>query len=191
METDNRSILNSLLVAAKAGEQHAFEELLKRYSPLIDSLTGVFALSDPDADDFRQEACIAFYHAIKHFDTDQEKVQFGLYAKTCIRNRLISYARTIKRHEGEVSLSESVESDESADPARTLMEKEDYLALYRHIESVLSSYENRVWWMYLSGRTAREIASIFGRDERSVQNAIYRIRKKLRQSLPPQESRCR
>lgn len=184
MEADNREHLNSLLVAAKAGEQTAFEELLERYSPLIESLTSVFALSDPDADDFRQEACIAFYHAITHFDTLQEKVQFGLYAKTCIRNRLISYARLMKRREPAVSLEESDEIGDSIDPAQTLVEKEDYLALYRRIESVLSPYENRVWWMYLSGRTAREIAFQLEKDERSVQNAIYRIRQKLRNALP-------
>ena len=184
METENRASLDSLLVAAKAGEQRAFEELLERYSPLIESQTSVFALSDPDADDFRQEACIAFYHAIEHFDVGQEKVQFGLFAKTCIRNRLISYARRMKRMESTVSLSESDESDESADPAQTLVEQEDYLALYRHIESVLSPYESRVWWIYLSGITAREIAFLLCRDERSVQNAVYRIRQKLRQSLP-------
>ncbi len=184
METDTLESLNSLLIAAKAGEQHAFEELLERYSPLIESLTSVFALSDPDADDFRQEACIAFYHAIKHFDMQQTAVQFGLYAKTCIRNRLISYARVMKRQEGTVSLAESDEIGESNDPLQTLLEKEDYLALYRRIESVLSPYENRVWWTYLSGRTAREIACQLGKDERSVQNAIYRIRKKLRDALP-------
>ena len=36
----------------------------------------------------------------------------------------------------------------------------------------------------LSGRTAREIGDMIGRDERSVQNAVYRIRQKLRRELP-------
>ena len=35
-----------------------------------------------------------------------------------------------------------------------------------------------------SGHTAKEIARELGKEEKSVQNAIYRIRKKLRATLP-------
>ena len=37
--------------------------------------------------------------------------------------------------------------------------------------------------MYLSGYTAGEIASATGREEKSVSNAIYRIRRKLKALL--------
>jgi RNA polymerase sporulation-specific sigma factor len=63
------------------------------------------------------------------------------------------------------------------------VEKEDYRELSRRIESILSPYENRVWWLYLSGLTANNIAARLQKSERSIQNAIYRIRKKLRASL--------
>ena len=61
--------------------------------------------------------------------------------------------------------------------------EEAYMELYRRIESVLSPYESHVWWLYLSGETTGTIATRLGKDERSVQNAIYRIRKKLRAAL--------
>ena len=63
-----------------------------------------------------------------------------------------------------------------------------YMELYRRIESVLSPYENHVWWLYLSGQTTSAIAASLNKDERSVQNAIYRIRKKLRVELHPNSS---
>ena len=58
--------------------------------------------------------------------------------------------------------------------------------LVARLEEVLSPYENRIWWLYVSGQTAAQIAKAIGREERSVQNAIYRIRKKLRLALPHQ-----
>ncbi|MBQ7335354.1 MAG: sigma-70 family RNA polymerase sigma factor [Clostridia bacterium] len=176
-----------LLLAAKLGDQSAFERLLERYSPLIDSMTSEFAHSISGAeyeDDFRQEACIAFFNAVKHFDAEQNEVQFGLFAKICIRHRLVSYRRSLRKQEPMLSLDETVTSpEEEKDPSAYVEEEENYQALYRLIEATLSPYENRIWWLYLSGRTAKEIAFQLEKDERSVQNAVYRIRKKLRTAL--------
>ncbi len=183
MEERPECKLNTLLLSAKNGDGQAFEALLETYSPLIESQAAKFAGSFPAyREDLYQEACIAFYRAVENFDTDQDKVHFGLYAKTCIHNRLITYTRPLYRRDGEESFLD--EPDADADPGQTLMEEESYQALLAHIRTVLSPYENRVWRMYLSGRTAKEIASLTGKDERSVQNAVYRIRKKLRATLP-------
>lgn len=184
--------LTDLLLQAQGGDQKAFEELLDRYAPLIDSMTRQFSanptFSVQDREDLRQEALVAFYRALTQFDTDRGQVQFGLYAKECIRNRLISHLRTLKRHGQVLSLEESETVDEhpsdSENPADRMAEEEAYLALCRQVSGILSDYENRVWWLYLSGRTAKEVAVLMGCDEKSVQNAIYRIRKKLRSGLP-------
>ncbi len=183
MPNSTKSNLNECLAAAKAGDQAAFEALLARYAPLIESLISPYTPAC-DAEDLRQEASIAFCRAVERFDMEQKGVQFGLYAKICIRNHLISYARRMQASETVVSLESSEDTREETDPAQSLMDEESYAALYRRVEALLSPYENRVWWLYLSGRTAREIALLFSKDERSVQNAIYRIRKKLRASLP-------
>jgi RNA polymerase sporulation-specific sigma factor len=140
-----------------------------------------------DREDLRQEAILGFYKALTRYNTDQTEVQFGLYAKECIRNRLTSYLRRIKKYEQirplEDEGSEMIE-DAEQDPVNRIVEQENYLELYNRVCSMLSDYENRVWWMYLSGRTAAEIASKLGKDEKSVQNAIYRIRRKLRSVIP-------
>ena len=53
--------------------------------------------------------------------------------------------------------------------------------LVKSIKKNLSDYENRVWWMYVSGLSVSEIARRIGVVEpKSVSNAVYRIRKKLR-----------
>lgn len=187
MESCAGNKTNELLSLAKGGNGRAFEELLGAYSPLIESLIERFSRTDfevDDRDDLRQEASIAFFGAVQKYDVTQSDVQFGLFAKICIRNRLISYQRKLHRLPPLSSEEMADVAEEIEDPARALVEKEDYLALYTRINSLLSPYETRVWWMYLSGRTAREIGTVVGRDERSVQNAIYRIRQKLRREIP-------
>ncbi len=185
MEKEALGAPDARLLAARAGDQQAFEALLAAYAPLIETLVSSFASPDAEyRDDFRQEACIAFYNALRHYDVESGEVPFGAFAKTCMKNRLISYARVLRRRGTPLPLECGDEADSSSDPVRTLVEEENYLALYRRIEEALSPYENRVWWLYLSGRTAREIASMLGKEERSVANAVYRIRKKLRTTLP-------
>lgn len=183
-------LLLPLLLDAQGGSQSAFEALLGQYAPLIDSMTARFslpALSLQDREDLHQEAVVAFYRALMRYDTARAQIPFGYFAKECIRNRLISHLRTLKHLEHTVSLEEEpilTEGECSANPAQRLVEQENYSALCQQVCGILSEYENRVWWLYLAGRTAKEVASLLGTDERSVQNAIYRIRKKLRSGLP-------
>ena len=71
------------------------------------------------------------------------------------------------------------------DPARYVLERENYLALCEQIRESLSDYENRIWTLVMSGRTPSEIARFIGADKKSVENAIARVRRKLRKKLPP------
>ena len=73
------------------------------------------------------------------------------------------------------------------DPARELEEEERFSQLCRTVREQLSDYENKVWWQYVTGISVSDIAEGLGRDERSVHNAIYRIRKKLREKLTSPE----
>ena len=189
-EIEQASALRSLIQSAQNGDQDAFEELLDRYTPLIDSMVYnqriVQDLTVQDCEDHRQEAVLAFYRALMHYDTAQNEVQFGLFAKLCIKNALYSHLRKLKRRQDLLLEDQTgaICEDPEGDPANRVMAEESYLELSRTIHDVLSEYENQIWWLYLSGRTAKEIADHLGRDERSVQNAVYRIRKKLRTVIP-------
>ena len=189
-ETEQPSALLHLIQSARAGDQDAFEALLDQYTPLIDSMVYSLGtaqgLTTQDCEDHRQEAVLAFYRALMNYDVAQADVQFGLFAKICIKNALYSHLRKLK-HQQPLLLEDGTNIREEfpqEDPAVRVVEQEQYMELSRLIHDVLSEYENKIWWLYLSGRTAKEIADHLGRDERSVQNAIYRIRKKLRTVIP-------
>ena len=182
----DRENLACLIESVRAGDQESFSELLERYSPLIDSLVYKFSLDQDEElsrEDLRQEAVLKFYNAILTYDVDQSEVEFGLYAKICISNALVSQLRLQKKHTLE-QLTESINTvvfvHDSEDPSDKVLEEERVKALYSVFRDNLSSFEYSVWRLYISGRTAREIGDLVGKDERSINNAIYRIRKKLR-----------
>ena len=63
------------------------------------------------------------------------------------------------------------------------MERESAEELIRLIRENLSPYENHVWDMYTSGMSGAEIAERMSKPIRSIDNALYRIRRKLRALL--------
>ena len=72
---------------------------------------------------------------------------------------------------------------DSEDPSDRVLEEERVKALYSVIRKNLSSFEYNIWCLYMSGRTAKEIGDAVNKDEKSVWNAVYRIRRKLRAFL--------
>lgn len=178
-------VLLKLLKACKDGDGDAFTELEFRYSPLVDSILkkysgcGVYT-----EDDFRQEAEIALYNAVYSYDTDQEKVTFGLYAGICIRNRLATLARDEKRRSrcyvmlGKADFSCGAEW---FDPEETAVSSEAYSELLERISERLTVYEKEIFGLYLRGMSVGEITEHIGRERKSVENAVCRIRNKIRE----------
>ena len=169
--------------------ENAFDELLAQYQPLIESLVTKYSSEermDLSREDLRQEAAVAFYRSVTSYDLEQGDVEFGLYAKICISNSLISKLRAKSYAVEELCEEMSAGSEgevHDADPVASILEEERIRALLAVIREHLSEFEYRVWNLYLSGRTAKEIGKMVGRDEKSISNAIYRIRRKLREVL--------
>ena len=188
---NSKETLLDLLVQAQKGSASAYEELLSKYRPLIESTVHGFVSHDTsrqEAEDLMEEAKHVFLSAITSYDLTREGVEFGLYAKICLKNGLISELRRQqhRRRLGVVSLAEDTDNITDAaesDPSAQLVEEEDFRQLYRRIREHLSELENRVWWMYVAGAAVADIAKTLGKDERSVHNAIYRIRTKLKRLL--------
>ncbi len=182
--------LSELIRDAKDGSQSAFSELRERYRPLIDACVFRFfsdGMTEQDREDIAQEALIKFCSAVCSFDSGYENVEFGLYAKICIENGLVSFMRSHNKKnrirpislEGEIS----VEIAGEGDILQSLVDRERTSILVAQVSRLLSEYENRVWWMYVSGMSVSGIADEVGAENKSVSNAIYRIRRKLREKL--------
>lgn len=184
--TQKREALYERIRRIREGDQDAFSELLLEYTPLVAAEVSrrSASLTEQDVEDLRQIAVVALYRAALSYDLAQSEVEFGLYAKICISNALVSHYRMLQRRVPEISLeSVSLAEESGEDPASRIMEEEALAALYARIRSLLSSYENRVWGLFVAGRSAKEIAQLLHKDTHSVENAVYRIRQKLRAAL--------
>ena len=182
-QSDQQTV--ELLRRAKAGEEEAFSALLEQYTPLMETLAWRFAqgFSEQDRQDLRQEAAIAFCRALEKFDETGE-VSFGHFAKVCMENRLTSWVRKERREQrNTVDALPEEPADHAQDPSRFVLERETYLALCEKIRDSLSENEYRIWTLFISGHTAGEIAEVLGCEKKSVENAIFRVRRKLRVAL--------
>lgn len=183
-----KNIVNSLILKVRASNQAAFEEMLELYDPLITSFVTRFSANngnDQDAEDMRQELTVAFYNSILSFDMDQNEVSFGLYAKICMNNAMVTQLRALKkRNENSfVSLQNAdviMNAVGEDNPEHDLIEREAVKELKTRIESLLSSFENKVWRLYVTGCTTREMAQTLGKSEKTIDNAVFRIRRKLK-----------
>lgn len=179
------------IAAVCSGDSGALESLLAEYAPLIESFVTSLTATGADEFEVRSEATYALYRAALSFDTEQSHLTFGLYAKICVKNHLISkFVR--RRAKTDVSLDElyhTGEAEMSMDPGACelpgdrLAEGESLQTLYRRIREVLSSYEWSVFHLWAEGYSASEIARRMDRKEKSVSNALARSLAKLRRTL--------
>ena len=164
---------------AKQGDQSAFAALLAQYTPLIERQLMSARSRRPDIlpedeKDLRQEAYLAFYRALMSFDVSQGEVSFGLYAKICIRNRLISILRSLK------SKGKVVHEREGEKAPRLWQASFDREELESLSRQLLSRREREIFLMYADGKSYSDIAQTLGINEKSVDNALFRAKKKLR-----------
>ena len=165
----------------------SFNKIYESYKPLIEStarkMSEVYSLPASEFDDLIQEGAIALYTSAAAYDKDRG-VSFGLYAKICIKNRLISYISS--RYGKGLSFSDvsldDIEDEESREitPEQLVIDKESLDSLRQTINGALTSLESSVFWLYLGGTPYSDIAKALSISAKSVDNAISRIKVKLR-----------
>lgn len=186
MCSDSKKELKKLLFAVRLGNDDACAELIRLYSPLIGSfvrstMAHLSAASRIDEDELRQEAAIKLYQAALSYDIDGE-ISFGLYAKICIRNRMISLLR---RHTSDGELltaplpEEVFDIESSGDPSEALLRTEHEHELDLRIKQVLSPLEYDVFNLYIDGSRPTEIAEALAISVKTAENAVYRMRAKI------------
>jgi RNA polymerase sporulation-specific sigma factor len=142
-------------------------------------------------DDLRQHAAMALYRAAEAYRVDGEgkKVSFGLYAKVCVRNAMISELRRYRREVKKRTLTAKPDENRkrrvkgciaAGDPLYRIVSEEGMRDILTEFRSALSGYEKEVFEYYIVGKSVTEIAERLGKDEKSVSNALYRMKVKIR-----------
>ena len=176
--------VKNLLRDAKGGDETAFSLLLTLYEPLLLSLTSKYLLqydANDDKEDVHQELRVAFYKAVNKYDLEDSSVDFGFFAKVCLKNALISRYRSKKLRGVEIlPIEDAVGIYSDDNPGDSIAERESIGVLQTLINDNLSEYEKTVWNLYLEEKTPKQIGEVLGKDAKSISNALSRIRTKLR-----------
>ena len=184
-----------LIEKVHMGDDSAEEELVKRYSKLVRICSRPFFLIGGDSEDLIQEGMFGLLSAIRKFDCSGSAT-FKTYAEQCIRNRILSAIESASRfkhtplNEG-ISLDALTEHTSEFHAAsenlflrqteETVLAKEYEAELTIQNRTILSRLEKQVLNMYLKGLSYKEIAESLNKTEKSIDNAIQRIRKKIAQ----------
>ncbi|MBQ4310624.1 MAG: sigma-70 family RNA polymerase sigma factor [Oscillospiraceae bacterium] len=148
--------------------------LVRKYMPVIRKNALGFENERVSREDLSQEAMLAFLKAVETYDASRGT--FSSYASVCMRNRMISLLRSGGDDE---KLSDEMDAEEDDTTPETIyMEHE----LISELSALLSEREMNVLRLSLDGLSYHEIAGELGVNEKSVDNAVQRIRKKLRES---------
>jgi RNA polymerase sporulation-specific sigma factor len=192
----------ALLLLASRGDREAEEQLAVRYSRLVRICARPFFLAGGDSEDLTQEGMFGLLRAIREYDPGTG-VPFHSFAETCIRNRLLSAIKSASRRKhmplnSGVSLEEILSEEASPalppeiafrrDPEEMVLARESADELFHTFDRYLSKYEREVLSLYLEGSSYRDMAQATGRSEKSVDNAVQRIRRKLARYLDPGDS---
>ena len=182
-----------LLKSVLSGDREAEELLVERYLRLVRSCARPLFLAGGDSEDLIQEGMFGLLSAIRRFDPS-EGTSFQSFAEHCIRMRLYSAIKSASRLKhlplnNGVSLEQLSEDSPMqlsaiqdvlrCDPEELVLARERTEELYSELAQCLSGLEKQVLALYLEGLSYREIASRLGKEEKSIDNAVQRIRRKL------------
>lgn len=164
------------------GNKELLQVLIIRFVPLVHRMAERYAKHRDETEDLEQIGLIALCNAVKAYSPG--KVSFSAFAGMCIKRALIGERRIAGRRrripqELIVSLDEC-DAAAVQTPESIYMEKENLLRLTNSIRLELSSLEYKVLQGYLSGASYSAVAERLGISEKSVDNALRRIRFKLK-----------
>ncbi len=182
---------------AREGNRDAMEDLLQRYKVFVKKRAASYYMAGADHDDVIQEGMIGVFKAIRDYDAEKG-ASFSTFAELCVNRQIATAIKAASRYkhsplnnsmslnkpfsendEEGATLEETIVSNTSEDPEAMLLlrEKLDYIG--KNGGELLSSFEYRVWELYLQGVSYAEIARLTEKTPKAVDNAITRAKKKL------------
>lgn len=183
---------NEQLVAfAKDGDEKCFRLLLDRLQDVVKSSVSLYLDHSVESEDAFQEANLAFLNAVRRYDPEKN-ASFRTFAAVCINNSLLNFIKS-KSSKKLVNQSGFSDIDDPSNemreapcnpgPEEAFIDREQYALLGRMIHELLSPLEYDVFTNFLDGKSYEEISSLLGLNVKSVDNAMQRVRKKLRNIL--------
>lgn len=176
-------------------DDEAMDYLVYKYGGMVKREIRTMYLIGAEMEDLFQEGMIGLFKAIRDYEAGKG-CSFSTFATICIR-RQIQTAITSSNRKKHSPLNSYIsiysEDDESgnsferdlniesdlANPEHMIIAREQQNALLEDIRKKLSRFENEVLQYYLEGLSYADIATRLDKTEKSINNALQRIRNKL------------
>ncbi|MCL2621777.1 MAG: sigma-70 family RNA polymerase sigma factor [Firmicutes bacterium] len=141
---------------------------IEQYKEMVKIIAAKYKSSGIEQEDLYQEGYLAVLKALPTFE-EGKGAKIETYLSTCINNRLIDVIRKNK-------------TIELVEPAA--INQPDYLLneIVSMVKKEFSNNEYKMWVLSNAGFSYAEIAQKLGVDSKTVDNKLFKIKKKIRSS---------
>jgi len=190
---------------AQSGDENSINEIFCKYKPLVTIISRKFFLLNAEQNDLIQEGMIGLFKAYRSYNFSSS-ASFKTYASLCIKRQMQTALEKNNRqknrplnaylsinNQGKILLSSTAEANNSLDdetgfyleegslsPEESIIFREKLSEIAGKINGTLSLYEKRVLKFFMSGMDYVEIATKLNKEPKSIDNALSRIKMKLR-----------
>ncbi len=188
-----------LISRLRDGEEAVTDYLINKYKNLVRSRAGNMYILGADRDDLLQEGMIGLFKAIRDYDFGRD-ASFMTFAELCINRQMYNAVQAAQRKKHSflntyISLNQDVgdAGDNGSeqqlidllvgtdqDPEQLVIDRENVDQWEAYLEEVLSPFEHEVLDLYITGLDYSAIAKVLGKSEKSTDNALQRIKSKIR-----------
>ena len=191
-----------LIDRLRHGEDAIMDYICDRYKNLVRSKAKSMFILGADSDDLIQEGMIGLFKAVRDYDMGRD-ASFFTFAELCISRQMYTAVQAAKRQkhlplntyipldagstnqEGreESSLADLIADRAGLSPEELVLDKERVAYLEKTIEAELSDFEKQVLDLYMTGMSYSQIAKVLGREEKATDNALQRLKAKIKKLL--------
>lgn len=196
-----------LLERLRDGESGITDYLMDKYKGLVRNKAKSMYILGADNDDLIQEGMIGLFKALRDYDCGRD-ASFATFADLCVSRQMYTAVQVSRRQkhiplntyvslnanstgsrEGEEEeLINVLAAQFEQSPEDLIIDQENVDRLEKIIERELSAFEKQVLDLYLTGMGYQQIAKVLGRDEKSTDNALQRLKNKLKKQLTKPET---
>lgn len=189
-----------LIDRLRDGEEQIIDYIMDKYKNLVRSKAGSMFILGADREDLIQEGMIGLFKAMRDYDSGRD-ASFFTFAELCISRQMYSAVQAAGRmkhiplnsyislygnsseHEEDENGIIGMLADNGLNPEDLFIDKENVEQLEKRMEQELSSFEKQVLDLYLTGMSYSQIAKVLGRDEKSTDNALQRLKGKVKKMI--------
>ena len=191
-----------LILRLRDGEGAITDYIMDKYKNLVRSKAKSMYILGGDNEDLIQEGMIGLFKAIRDYDAGRD-ASFYTFADLCISRQMYTAVQASHRQKHwplntyvslygssygqgdneELELAEALPPDQDQNPETLFIDRERVEYLEGQIDKELSSFEKQVLDLYLTGMSYSQIARVLGREEKSTDNALQRLKSKIKKML--------